>query len=94
MKAKFNWSWLLFCLPFGMLIFIGCVEPSRQSSVTTQNFYVPESSDKQGSISITSLGNGWKIIELVYKNKTHVFLQNYDGNNQSLVKFQEFVTEQ
>lgn len=87
---KFDWSLLLFFMPLAMMIVIGC--DSSQASAPVTNPALEAS-----RISIQDLGrNGgkWRVIELIYKNKTYILIQNYDGDNQSLVKIDEFLTEQ
>lgn len=66
---------------------VGC-EPAPQSTeltkyTTPQNQIITVIADNPG------ISRGFKIVEVVYNDKKHVFLWHYDYSNQALVKFAE-----
>ncbi len=71
-----------------LLVAAGCHHSSNSPTLPTS--YNPI--DIKGSkINVISDGShyGFRIIEVTHNDKTHFFLWNYDGNNQSMTKFDE-----
>lgn len=77
------------------LCLIGCAASNQKEPLvhhvvpTNQKILVIADSHINGYYAV----NKFAIVEVEYGTKKHVFLWNYDGNNQSLVKFDEVLLE-
>ncbi len=71
-------TWALILTVIGGVVALGCAVEAEPNSPA--NYY---------KFSVSELGRNsghWRLVELEYEGTKYVFLQNYDTNNQALVK--------